>query len=78
MHFLHNQWSDVNHIRQLLSSDDCPLTLCVLWPVAILFGGHGNINFFFKGIFNWQLLQNHWSSMTLIWYKCCFSKGNVK
>ena len=28
-------------------------------------------NYFFK----WQL-RNHWSSMALIWYKSCLSKGN--
>ena len=35
----------MNCIWQLWSIDDCLLSLCVLWPVAILFGFHGNIKF---------------------------------
>ena len=45
LHFLHNQWNDVNHIWQLWSLDDCLPSLYVWWPVAILFGCHGNIKF---------------------------------
>ena len=45
LHFLHNQWSDVNHNWQLWSLDDCLRSLSVSWPVAILFGFHGNIKF---------------------------------
>ena len=44
LHFLHNQQSDMNHIWQLWSSDDCLPSLCVLWQVAILFDCQGNIN----------------------------------
>ena len=65
LNFLHNQWSDVNHIWRLWSLDDCLPSLCVWWPVAILFGCHGNINFLKKKeFFKWQLLQNHWNSRT--------------
>ena len=45
LHFLHYHWSDVNHIWQLWPLDDCLPSLCVLWPVMILFGCHGNIKF---------------------------------
>ena len=45
LHFLLNHWSDVNHIWQLWSSDDCLPSLYVWWPVAILFSFHGNIQF---------------------------------
>ena len=38
LHFLHNQWSDVNHIWQLRSCDDYVSSLWVLWTVPILFG----------------------------------------
>ena len=52
MHFLHNQWSDVSHIWQLWSLDDCLPSLCVKWSVAILFGCHGDIKFLKKEILN--------------------------
>ena len=45
LHFLHNQLSDVNPIWQFWSLDDCLSSLCVWWPVAILFGCDGNIKF---------------------------------
>ena len=51
LHFLLNHWSDVNHNWQLWSLDDCLPNLCVLWPVKILFGCHGNIKFKNKMIF---------------------------
>ena len=46
-----------------------------------LFGCQSNINFIFffkKEIFKWQFLQDHWSSITLIWYNCCSYKNNWK
>ena len=78
LYYLHSQGIDANHIWHIWSSDDCLLSVCVWWPVAILFGCHGNIKFQKKEFFKWQLLQNHWSSMTLIWFKCCLGKDNSK
>ena len=49
--FLHNQWSDVNHIWQLWLFDNCQCSICVLWPVAILFGCHGNFKFLKRDFF---------------------------
>ena len=75
LHFLNNQlWSDVSHIWPLWSSDDCLPSLYVLWPVAILFGCQGSIQFWKTDFCKWPL-RNHWSSMTLIWYKSCLGKG---
>ena len=45
LHFLHCQRSDVNHTWQLWSLDDCLPSLCVLWPIPVLFGCHGSIKF---------------------------------
>ena len=48
----------------------------IWWPEDILFGCHDNIKFKTKN--KCQLLRNHWSSRTLIWYKCCLAKENSK
>ena len=48
LHFLPNQWSDLSHIWQLWLFDDYLPSFYVLWPVAILFGCHGNIQFWKK------------------------------
>ena len=50
LHLLHNQWSDVNHIWQLWSFDDCLPSLCVPQPMGIFF-------FFFLAIASRKLVK---------------------
>ena len=58
--------------------------LMIVYPVYVFYdqrpfclAAMATLNFK-KEFFKWQLLQNNWSSMTLIWYKCCLGKGNSK
>ena len=54
-------------------------SVCVFddqWPFCLV--AMATLNFKKRNFFKWQLLQNHWSSMTLIWFKCCLGKANSK
>ena len=76
--FLLNHWSDVSHFWQLWSVDDCLPSLYVFWQVAIfIFVAIATFSFEKKDFFKWQF-WNHYSSITLTWYKSCLGKGNSK
>ena len=61
---------------------------CIFYTVYVfndqspfLFGCLGITEFFLKKkkeLFKEPILQNHWSIMNLIWYKCCLGKGSSK
>ena len=49
--FLNNLWCDGNYIWQLLSFDDCLLSLCVLWQVTIVYPVYWNKTLILSGLF---------------------------
>ena len=79
LHFIHNQWSDVSHIWQLWSADDCLPSLYVLYGHFVWLPLQHSI--LKKDFFKWQL-QNHWSSMTLFgtqvaWVRAVQNNGGL-